>query len=89
MKLILTQGIKVRDGAAPQSADGFHPTVYLSPGAYDLVEVPNPTPKPPHIPEEHWCTTWLVVRGTMHGISRYAMEHKYLHHRDPSVALIL
>lgn len=89
MQLITTKNLCVFDAAHPKMPNGFFPDFILRPGAYDLEEIPNPSPQPDHIKIAHWCPTWLVVRGTKRGIARNAIEHNYVHHHDPSVTVIL
>lgn len=88
MRLITTRNLCVYDASHPKRPDGFYPDAILPPGEYKLEEIPNPSPQPDHIKIAHWCPVWIVVKGTRKGIAKTAIEHNFIHHRDPSVKVI-
>ncbi len=64
--------------------------VWVKPGCYALIEIPNPTPCPSgYAFPDCWEKTWLVVESLNAGLSRGSLEHSYVTHHDPRTALEL
>jgi hypothetical protein len=87
MRLVTTTGLALLDASQPKDRSGFHQKKHVGAGSYDMDEIPNPSPKPEHLDPQYWSATWLVIRGTRVGLSRYAFEHDYSG-RDQSTRLI-